>query len=479
MLEQSVVVFGVGAVGGEPFVELDDGPVGLVVLVEQLHRRRHTAFLEVLQQEEHVGVEFVHPKPRPPVSWVDDLALLVAGLFAGAVLKHRRVEGKVAEGEFDRDRVDARLHALQGLGVKGGLHQDVASAVLFASSVGDAEEVVAKVRFEHWGVSTNLRLVHRAFKLGHELAAADVLVASALVLRPRIFAVPSGGERHAHFARFDEKPNGVELVARAHFLLLTHLRLHHQLAVAELLWDEGQAVDGDGFEVTLNLGRGGANRLVDFSLHFLGQNLLPNRVVELRLPLCHRLAVFRFKGLQGPKHLHVVRQTPIDFSHDFCVGHFEAVQAGVVEKQLLEQHGLQQPAFVGVCDGAPFQPGLGHAVLDVAGQDNLVADDGHNAVHPLVRRLAAGLGVGVVGHASQGRKEGTTQGPCRPAQRNLNEGARHGSKVGGTGGKWKAHQGQQLTNFHDANRPWPRPAEEGCRAGLRAAVGGALGAGVQ
>ena len=263
---------------------------------------------------------------------------------------------------------------------------------MLATSVRDAQEVVSKVRFEHRAVVADFRLVDGSFKFWHELSAADVVVAAPLVLRPRILAVTGGGEGHADFPRFHQGPNRVQFVAGAHFLDFPDLRLHDQLAVAEFLGNEREAVGGNGIEIILHLSRGGAHRLVNFSLHFLGQNLFPHRIVELRFPLRHRFAVFRFEGFHGTKHLKVVGQASVDLAHDLEVGHLQAVETSIVQQQFFKEHGLEQSTLVVLGDVAAFQPRLRHPVQDVTHQHNFVPHHGHNPVDALVRLLGSWLG---------------------------------------------------------------------------------------
>ena len=164
--------------------------------------------------------------------------------------------------------------------------------------------------------------------------------------------------------------------------------------------------------------------------------------------------------------MHVICQAAIDFAKDFGVGDLEAVEARVVQQQLLEQHRFEQAALVVVGDGAAFEFGLGHAVADVTCEHDFVSDHGHNAVKALVGRLCSGLRPRVGCHEA---------GKKRKDQSCVN----HGSNLGVAGVQTHGAGGQELTNFLDANPPPPRRAEAGCRAGLRAAVDGASEAGAR
>ena len=124
--------------------------------------------------------------------------------------------------------------------------------------------------------------------------------------------------------------------------------------------------------------------MVDVGLHFLGQNLLPYRVLEFRLPLGHGFSVFRFKRLERAEHLQVVGQAAVDFPHHLGVGHLKAVESGVVEEELFEEDGLDQAAFVVGGHLTSFELGLGDPVADVAGQHDFVAHHGHDTIDALV-----------------------------------------------------------------------------------------------
>ena len=262
----------------------------------------------------------------------------------------------------------------------------MAGAEHLAAAVRDAEEVVAEIRFKNRREIADGRIEHRRFKFGDELPTVDVRVATAFVLAAGVFRVAGCGQGHAEGAGRNAGAYRVEEIADIRLLGFGDSWLEDEFAVAHRLGDEGEAVGRCLREELLHFSGRGAHLLVDLGLHASGQQLFHDRVLEFGFPLAHALAVFGFKRLHAAKHLDIVGEAPVDFVHDFGLGHFQTVQFGMVHQEFLEDQLFEQIAslhlgeFAGLTALGQLRPHGKSLRLHLAFQHNSIPHHRNNGV---------------------------------------------------------------------------------------------------
>ena len=200
------------------------------------------------------------------------------------------------------------------------------------SAIGYTEKVEPKIGFEHRGHVPDGSVKSRGLEFGNELSAAYVFVTTALVFAPRIFGIARCRERKAHFARGNQRTNGIQEVSDVCFLTLGNGRLHNKFSVADGLGNEREAVGRCGCKKLVDFGGSGAHLLVDFSLHAASEQLLVDRIFKFSFPLTDGLTVLCFECLDRAKHLDVIGESSLNFVHDFGRCDFNAVETRLVNQ---------------------------------------------------------------------------------------------------------------------------------------------------